>query len=129
MPTIEALDKSFPGSIPGLFSHFFRINFVKFLYIVQTDTELMLTVQKLRPEWGKEQSVQDGQVTILDLPRDFQEHMAYHIWKFTPSKPIILISNLQISKGDGNFQPHSLQKGLAREYYSHGLEYFLGPYQ
>ena len=24
------------------------------LYIAQTDTELMLTVQKLRPEWGKE---------------------------------------------------------------------------
>ena len=23
------------------------------LYIAQTDTELMLTVQKLRPEWGK----------------------------------------------------------------------------
>ena len=53
VPTIEALNKSFPGSIPDLFSHFFRINFVKFLYIVQTDTELMFTVQKLRPEWGK----------------------------------------------------------------------------
>ena len=38
------------------------------LYIAQTDTELMLTVQKLRPEWGKQQLVQDGQVTILDLP-------------------------------------------------------------
>ena len=27
-----------------------------------------------------------------------------------------------------NFQPHSPQKGLVREYISHGLEYFLGPY-
>ena len=67
VPTIEALNKSFPGSIPDLFSHFFRINFVKFLYIVQTDTELMFTVQKLRPEWGKGAIIQDGQVTILDL--------------------------------------------------------------
>ena len=23
------------------------------LYIAQTDTELMLTIQKLRPDWGK----------------------------------------------------------------------------
>ena len=53
VPTIEALNISFPGSIPDLFSHFFRIYFVKMLYIAQTDTELMLTVQKLRPEWGK----------------------------------------------------------------------------
>ena len=56
MPTIEALNNSnnsLPGPIPDLFSHFFRIYFVKFLYIEQTDTELMLTVQKLRPEWGK----------------------------------------------------------------------------
>ena len=68
VPTIEALTKSVSGSIPDLFSHFFKINFVKFLFIVQTDTELMFTVQKLRPEWGKEQLVQDGQVTILDLP-------------------------------------------------------------
>ena len=27
----------------------------------------------------------------------------------------------------GNFQPHSLQKGLAGEYYFCGLEYFLDP--
>ena len=27
---------------------------------------------------------------------------------------------------NGILQPHSQQKGLAREYYSHGLEYFLG---
>ena len=27
------------------------------------------------------------------------------------------------------FQLHSQEKGLAREYYSNGLEYFLGPYK
>ena len=38
------------------------------LYIAQTDTELMLTVQNSDQNGGKEQLVQDGQVTILDLP-------------------------------------------------------------
>ena len=28
---------------------------------------------------------------------------------------------------NGIFQPHYQQKGLTREFYSHGLEYFLGP--
>ena len=72
VPTIEALNNSFPGSIPDLFSHFFRIYFVKMLYIAQTDTELMLTVYNLRPEWRKEQSVQDGQVAIHDFPETFK---------------------------------------------------------
>ena len=30
---------------------------------------------------------------------------------------------------NGILQPHYQQKGLASEYYSHGLEYFLGPYK
>ena len=56
MPTIEVLfksNKSLSGSIPALFSHFFMIKFVKLLYIAQTDIDLLFTVQKLRPEWGK----------------------------------------------------------------------------
>ena len=53
--------------------------------------------------------------------------MAYHIRKFLLFEPSNF--NLQISKGDEIFQLHFSQKGLAREYYSHGLEYFLGPYQ
>ena len=69
MPTIEALNNSVSGSIPVLFSHIFRINFVEFLYIVQTVTDLMFTVQNLKPEWGKGEIDQDGQVTILDLPK------------------------------------------------------------
>ena len=72
----------------------------------------------------KERAVdQDGQVTILDL----QKHMAYHIWKFLLSKPSNYNSPSPVLSG--NFQPHSPQKWLAREYNSHGLEYFLGPYQ
>ena len=38
-----------------------------------------------------------------------------------------LFSKPQNATDDGKFQPHSPQKGLAREYNSHGLEYFLGP--
>ena len=66
---------------------------------------------------------QDGQVTILDL----QKHMAYLIWKFLLSECSDYNSPSPIS--NGNFQPHSQQKWLAREYNSHGLDYFLCPYQ
>ena len=64
---------------------------------------------------------QDGQVTILDL----QKHMAYLIWKFQLSEPSNFKSPSPIMSGI--FQPHFSQKGLAREYNFHGLEYFLGP--
>ena len=37
--------------------------------MAQTITDLFLTVCKLRPEWGKGTISQDGQVTILDLPK------------------------------------------------------------
>ena len=37
--------------------------------MIQTVTDSMFTVQKLRPEWGKGAIGQDGQVTILDLPK------------------------------------------------------------
>ena len=37
-------------------------------------------------------------------------------------------NNLQTMRTDGNFHPPSLQKCVVREYYSHGLEYSLGPY-
>ena len=42
--------------------------------------------------------------------------------------PRIKIS-LQAMESNGNFQPHLQQKWLEREYNSHGLEYFLGPYK
>ena len=37
--------------------------------MAQTITDLFLTVWKLRPESGKGAIGQDGQVTILDLPK------------------------------------------------------------
>ena len=37
--------------------------------MAQTITDLFLKVWKLRPEWGKGAIGQDGQVTILDLPK------------------------------------------------------------
>ena len=37
--------------------------------MAQTITDLFLTVWMLRPEVGKEAIGQDGQVTILDLPK------------------------------------------------------------
>ena len=36
-------------------------------------------------------------------------------------------NSLQTMGMGGNFHTHSLQKWMAGEYYSHGLEYFLGP--
>ena len=87
----------------------------------------MFTVQNLRPEWGKGAISQDGQVTILDLPKStwhtifgsflvsnltFLYSLSLHVTQ------MMEISNLTFS-----------QRGLAREYYSFGLEYFLGPSQ
>ena len=37
--------------------------------MAQTITDLFLTVWKLGPEWGKGAIIQDGQVTMLDLPK------------------------------------------------------------
>ena len=48
---------------------FVKIYFLNILIIAQTITDLFLTVWKLRPEWGKGAIGQDGQVTILDLPK------------------------------------------------------------
>ena len=69
MPTIEAIIKLVSGSFPVLFLVHFRIKFIYISFILQTVTDLMFTVQNLRPEWGKEAISQDGQVTILDLPK------------------------------------------------------------
>ena len=69
MPTIEAITKLVSGSFPVLFPVHFRIKFIYISFILQTVTDLMFTVQNLRPEWGKGAISQDGQVTILDLPK------------------------------------------------------------
>ena len=69
MPTIEAITKLVSGSFPVLFPVLFEIKFVDFSIILLPVTDLMFTVQSLRPEWGKRTIGQDGQVTILDLPK------------------------------------------------------------
>ena len=69
MPTIEAITKLVSDSFPVLFPVHFRIKFVDFSIILLPVTNLMFTVQYLRPEWGKGAIGQDGQVTILDLPK------------------------------------------------------------
>ena len=127
MPTIDAIRKSFSSSFPDHFPVLLEIKFVEFSIILLPDIDLVFTVQYLRPEWGKGAISQDGQVTILDLPK------AHGI-------PYLEVSSLQpctsqyfkVSKppcttDDGNFQPYLLSKGLAREYHFCGLEYCLGP--
>ena len=37
-------------------------------------------------------------------------------------------NSLQAMEMHGNFQPHLLQKQVMREYFLHGLEYYLSPY-
>ena len=69
VPTIEAITKLVSGSFPVLFPVHFRIKFIYISFILQTVTDLMFTVQNLRPEWEKGAISQDGQVTILDLPK------------------------------------------------------------
>ena len=68
---------------------------------------------------------QDGQVTILDLSK---AHGIPYM-EVSTLNLLILFSRPPSARDDGKFQPHFSQKGLAREYNSHGLEYFLGPYQ
>ena len=69
VPTIEAITKLISGFFPVLFPVHFRIKFIYISFIMPTVTDLMFTVQYLRPEWGKGAINQDGQVTILDLPK------------------------------------------------------------
>ena len=68
MPTIDAIRKSFSSSFPDHFPVLLEIKFVEFSIMLLLDIDLVLTVQYLRPEWGKGAIDQDGQVTILDLP-------------------------------------------------------------
>ena len=120
-------ENQFQAHFQTIFLSFLEIKFVEFSIILPPVTDLVFTVQYLRPEWGKGAISQDGQVTILDLPK-------------AHSIPYLEVSSLQpctsqyfkVSKppcntADGNFQPYLLSKGLAREYYFCGLEYCLGP--
>ena len=127
MPTIDAIRKSVSSSFPDHFPVFLEIKFVEFSIILPPVTDLMFTVQYLRPEWGKGAISQDGQVTILDLPKAHGiPYLEVSSLQHCTSQ-YFLVSKLPCTTDDGNFQPYLLSKGLAREYYICGLEYCLGP--
>ena len=110
MPTIHAIRKSFSSSFPDHFPVLFEIKFVEFSIILLLDTDLMLTVQYLRPEWGKGAIGQDGQVTILDLPKAH----AIPYMEVSSLQPCTLqyfiISKLPCITADGNFQSYLLSR-------------------
>ena len=128
MPTIDAIRKSFSSSFPDHFPVQFDNKFVDFSNILPPDTDLMLILQYLRPEWGKGAISQDGQVTILDLPK--AHGIPYmEVSSFQPCTLLyITVSKLPCITADGNFQSYLLLKGIGKEYYSCGLEYCLGPF-
>ena len=127
MPTIDAIRKSVSSSFPDHFPVLLEIKFVEFSIILPPDIDLVCTVQYLRPEWGKGAISQDGQVTILDLPK--AHGIPYlEVSSLQPcTSQHFIVSKLPCTTDDGNFQSYLLSKGLVREYSSCGLEYCLGP--
>ena len=127
MPTIDAIRKSVSNSFTDHFPVLLEIKFVEFSIILLPVTDLVLLVQCLRPEWGKGAISQDGQVTILDLPK--AHGIPYlEVSSLQPcTLQSIIVSKLPCTTDDGNFQSYLLSKELVREYYFCGLEYYLGP--
>ena len=127
MPTIGAIRKSVSSSFPDHFPVLLEIKFVEFSIILPPVTDLVLLVQCLRPKWGKGAIGQDDQVTILDLTK---AHGIPYL-EVSSHQPCtlqsLIVSKLPCATDDGNFQSYLLSKGLVREYYSCGLEYYLGP--
>ena len=74
----------------------------------------VLTPQCLRPEWGEEAIGQDGQVTIIDLPK---AHGISYIEVYS-LQPCTLLDNtvckLLCGTADGNFQSYLLLKGKGK---------------
>ena len=114
MPTIDAIRKSFSSSFPDHFPDHFDNKFVDYSNILLTDTDLMLPLQYLRPEWGKGAISQDGQVTILDLPK---AHGIPYM-EVSSLQPCTLlyntVSKLPCITADGNFQSYLLLKGVGK---------------
>ena len=81
----------------------------------------MLTLQCLRPEWGEGAIGQDGQVTILDLPK---AHVIPYM-ECIASNPVLClyntVSKLPCGTADEISNLTFSQKGKVREYYSCGL--------
>ena len=126
MPTIDAIRKSFSSSFPDHFPVLLEIKFVEFSIMLPLDIDLVLTVQYLRPEWGKGAISQDGQVTILDLPN--AHGIQYlEVSSLQPcTSQYFIVSKLPCTTADGNVQSYFLSKWLIREYYSYGLEVLFG---
>ena len=124
---MDAIRKSFSSSFPDHFPVLLEIKFVEFSIILPPDIDLVFTVQYLRSEWGKGAISQDGQVTILDLPK--AHGIPYlEVSSLQPcTSQYFKVSKLPCATDDGNFQSYPLLKGLAREYYACGLGYCLGP--
>ena len=74
----------------------------------------MLTPQCLRPEWGEGAISQDGQVTILDLPK---AHGIPYMEVYSLQPCTLLentVSKLPCNTADGNFQSYLLSKGTGK---------------
>ena len=74
----------------------------------------MLTPQRLRPEWGEGAISQDGQVTILDLPK---AHGIPYMEVYSLQPCTLLentVSKLPCSTADGNLQSYLLSKGKGK---------------
>ena len=74
----------------------------------------MLTPQCLRPEWGEGAISQDGQVTILDLPK---AHGIPYMEVYSLQPCTLLentVSKLPCGTADGNFQSYLLSKGKGK---------------
>ena len=114
MPKIDAIRKSFSSSFPDHFPFHFDNKFVDFSNILLPDTDLVLTLQYLRPEWGEGAISQDGQVTILDLPK---AHGIPYMEVYSIQPCTLLgntVSKLPCSTADGNFQSYLLLKGIGK---------------
>ena len=103
MPKIDAIRKSFSSSFPDHFAEQFVNKFIYFSYILLPVTDSVLTPQYLRPEWGKEAISQDGQVTILDLPKAYG--IPYmEVYSLQPCTLLYnTVSKLPCITADGNF--------------------------
>ena len=74
----------------------------------------MLLLQCLRPEWGERAIGQDGQVTILDLPK--AHGIPYmEVYSLQPCTLVYnTVSKLPCITADGNFQSYLLSKGKGK---------------
>ena len=79
-----------------------------------TVTDSVLTPQCLRAEWGGGAIGQDGQVTILDLPK---AHGIPYMEVYSVQPCTLLyntVSKLPCGTADGNFQSYLLLKGKGK---------------